>query len=129
MGDGEQSALTLRIYIQILLVVVLMAAGQFLFQSTARTVPPLRTISGLGALMSSSLFILALIVYAAATILWTGVLQQAPLSRAYPFTALSFVAVPIVAVMFRGEPASWRLLLGLFLFFVGLLLIAGDDAG
>ena len=52
-----------------------------------------------------------------------GVLQQVPLSRAYAFTALSFVIVPVASIVLFGEPATARLGFGLVLVIAGLVLI------
>ncbi len=108
--------------VQILAVTIMLAAGQLLFRRAAVGVPPLSTAGGLTALLTSPLFLLALALYGIATLLWVGVLQQVPLSRAYPFTALGFVVVPLCAVLFLGEPMDARLAAGLALIFAGLLL-------
>jgi multidrug transporter EmrE-like cation transporter len=114
---------TLFQYGQITVVIALMTIGQLLFHKSAVGAPPLSTIAGLTALISNPVFILALAVYGGATFLWVGVLQQVPLSRAYAFTALSFVIVPVVAILLYGEPATPRFAVGLGLVIAGLLLI------
>ena len=108
--------------LQVLAVTGMLAIGQLLFRRAAVGVPPLSTLGGVAALLSHPLFLLALALYGVATVLWVGVLQQVPLSRAYPFTALGFVVVPLCAVLFLGEPMDTRLGAGLALIFAGLML-------
>jgi drug/metabolite transporter (DMT)-like permease len=114
---------TLFQYVQILVVVSLIAIGQLLFQKSASGTPPLSTLVGMTSLITSPVFILALAIYGVATLLWVAVLQQVPLSRAYPFNALSFIFVPVAAIVFFGEVATLRLFVGLALVVVGLLVI------
>jgi drug/metabolite transporter (DMT)-like permease len=56
--------------------------------------------------------IAALIVYALATGLWVYVLKTVPLNLAYPFVGLAFVIVPLLGLMFLGEPLAVRHILG-----------------
>lgn len=115
--------MTLLQHIVILAVIALLAAGQLLFRKAAIAAPPLSSVSGLLALLSNPVFILALGIYGAATLLWVGVLQQVPLSRAYSFMALSFVIVPVASMLLFGEAITPRLIIGIVLVFAGLLLI------
>lgn len=108
---------------QILVVVVLMAAGQLLFRKTAVGSPPLSTWRGLSSLALNPAFLVALVMYGAATLLWVGVLQHVPLSRAYAFNALSFIIVPIASILVFGETVSVRFAIGLGLVVAGLVLI------
>jgi drug/metabolite transporter (DMT)-like permease len=109
---------------QTLLVVLMLSAGQVLFRRAALGVPPLGTVTGLLRLAGSPVFILALTLYGVATLLWVAVLQQVPLSRAYPFMALAFLLVPLSAMIFLGEPVNARLLAGSVLILAGLILAA-----
>jgi undecaprenyl phosphate-alpha-L-ara4N flippase subunit ArnE len=112
-------------YAQIVTVVTMIAAGQLLFQKSASDSPPLSTLAGMTSLMTNPVFILALVIYGVATLLWVAVLQQVPLSRAYPFNALSFILVPLAAIVFFGEAASVRLFIGLTLVVIGLIVVGG----
>jgi undecaprenyl phosphate-alpha-L-ara4N flippase subunit ArnE len=114
-------------YLQILGVVTLMTAGQLLFRKTAVSAPSLATLDGMTTLIANPLFLLALVMYGAATLLWVGVLQQVPLSRAYAFTALSFVIVPVASILMFGETATPRLGIGLGLVIAGLILIGARN--
>jgi drug/metabolite transporter (DMT)-like permease len=69
-------------------------------------------------------FIVALILYAALTVLWVWILGFTPLSRAYPFVALAFALTPALGIVVFGETASLRLAIGIALIVCGLCLIA-----
>ncbi len=115
--------MSLQQYAQILAVVALMTVGQLLFRKTAVGAPPLSTWDGLTSLAVNPFFILALATYGIATLLWVSVLQQVPLSRAYAFSALSFIIVPIASVLLLGEQATPRLGVGIGFVIIGLVLI------
>ncbi len=112
-------------YAQIFVVVAMIAAGQLLFQKSASDSPPLSTLAGMTSLITNPVFILALVIYGIATLLWVAVLQQVPLSRAYPFNALSFILVPVAGIVLLGEAATPRLFVGLALVVVGLVVVGG----
>jgi len=107
-------------------VVAILAAGQLLFRKAALSTPPLSTVDGLLRLIRNPVFLFALLLYGAATLLWVSVLQRVPLSRAYPFMALGFVVVPAAAMLSGGEPLSSRLVSGLALVIAGLLVIGWE---
>ena len=51
-------------------------------------------------------------LYAAMILLWLYILGRVPLSLAFPFFALCFFVVPLLAAQFLGEPLSWRTFVG-----------------
>ena len=114
-------------YAQIIVVVALMTGGQLLFRKTAVGSPPLSTWHGITSLMFNPFFLVALAIYGLATLLWVGVLQQVPLSRAYAFNALSFVVIPIASIVMFGESVTPRLGAGLLLVIAGLVLIGARN--
>jgi drug/metabolite transporter (DMT)-like permease len=73
-------------------------------------------------LFSTASFYAALILYGALTLLWIWLLSAVPLSRAYPFVALSFVFTPILAVIAFNESVTPSYILGLVLIIGGLIL-------
>ncbi len=117
--------MTIPQQLQAAAVVLMLAAGQILFRKAALAVPSMASWQGLRHLAINPLFLVALVIYGAATLLWVGVLQQVPLSRAYGFMALSFVIVPAAAVMLLGEAFSLRLGVGLALILAGLAVLGG----
>jgi drug/metabolite transporter (DMT)-like permease len=115
--------MTLFQYGQLIVVVAMLTVGQLLFRKAAVAAPPLTTLKGFFALGTSPLFFLALVIYGLTTLLWATVLQQIPLSRAYAFTALSFVFVPAAAVLVYGEKMTLQLAIGFCMVIAGLFLI------
>ncbi|MGE4239886.1 EamA family transporter [Ramlibacter sp.] len=93
----------------LVLTVAALSVGQMLFKLAAGGMRP-----G-GAwhewLLNKHLF-LALVVYAGATALWIALLRQVPLSVAYPFAALAFFFVPVLAYFGLGEPLRWQTFAG-----------------
>lgn len=102
-----------------------MAGGQLLFKMAAvrgsGASAPAERIAGI---LFNGYFVVALALYAALTVLWVWILSFTPLSRAYPFVALAFALTPALASLVFGEPASFRLILGVTLVLCGLYFIA-----
>jgi drug/metabolite transporter (DMT)-like permease len=59
-----------------------------------------------------------------ASVTWALALERTPISYAYPFMALSFVLVPMAAVMLFGESLSPLQMLGIAFVVVGVSLTA-----
>ena len=102
-----------------------MAGGQVLFKAAAMRG------AGAGSLteriagsLFNGYFIVALVLYAALTVLWVWILSFTPLARAYPFVALAFALTPALGILLFGETASLRLAIGIVLIVCGLYLIA-----
>ena len=102
-----------------------MAGGQLLFKVAAMrgagSNTPGERIAGL---LFNGYFAVALVLYAALTVLWVWILSFTPLSRAYPFVALAFALTPALGILVFGEPASFRLIIGIGLILCGLFFIA-----
>lgn len=60
----------------------------------------------------------------AASLCWMLALARLELSRAYPFTALTFVIVTFSAVLVFGEPLSVHKLVGMALIVAGLVVLS-----
>jgi len=56
--------------------------------------------------------IAALVIYGCATLAWVYILQQVPLSIAYPLFALSFLFVPLLSTIIFHEPFTPKMLAG-----------------
>lgn len=97
-----------------LCVVVLMAIGQVLFKVASRHLPdgPFTTLEALWKLSTNIYLVVGIVLYGLTTILWVSVLRDAPVSRAYPVTALTLLIVPIIGILLFKEPFSWRLVAG-----------------
>lgn len=62
----------------------------------------------------------ALAAYGASIVLWFFVLKSMPLKLAYPFAALAFVLVPVLANVFLGEALNIKWLAGSLLIMAGI---------
>jgi drug/metabolite transporter (DMT)-like permease len=100
----------------------LIATGNTLFKLVANSSPKISDATGLLSLLSSPLLWLAGALYFGTTIFWIFILQQVPLSRAYPFAALGFVLVPIFSYFIFGEGVSARLVAGTVFILIGVYL-------
>jgi len=105
-----------------LLCVLLIAVGQLLFKAAAGqwrvdgwTWSTLRS-------FLSPVTVLALFVYAIATLLWVYVLRTVPLALAYSLFSLAFVIVPLLAYAILGERLSANTLLGGAIIIVGVVI-------
>ena len=99
----------------------MIAVGQVLFKMTSEKL----TSSGFGfhSIFFEPLFILALVIYGSATLLWIYVLKSVPLAYAYSFMALTFVLVPLLAALWMGETVTMKYAAGAALIIVGLVVI------
>jgi drug/metabolite transporter (DMT)-like permease len=92
-------------------------AGQILFKMVAMRANEHQTYFDPSVIM---LLAVALAVYGSATLIWIRVLQTVPLAVAYMFMSLSFVFVPLMAVLVFREPVSTRFVIGAMMIVIGL---------
>lgn len=100
-----------------ILTVMALSAGQVLFKLASEDLK--LSVGGLLPSLLSIKLILALFIYGIATVMWLIVLKIAPLRIAYPFIAMAFIFVPILAYFILGEELRWSTFAG------ALLIIAG----
>ncbi|MEO8754594.1 MAG: EamA family transporter [Casimicrobiaceae bacterium] len=114
--------MTARSLLLTLICVVLIAAGQLLFKSAAGQwrIDGWSWATARGFL--SPVMLVALVVYAAATLLWVFVLRTVPLSAAYSLFSLAFLIVPVLAWIFLDEPISANTLVGGAVIAVGVII-------
>ncbi|MEL6507257.1 MAG: transporter [Pseudomonadota bacterium] len=113
-------SISLPVFALLLLTPMMIAVGQVLFKVTSQRL----LTGGQGSLLSllwQPTFILALAIYGSATLIWIFVLKTVPLGFAYSFMALTFIAVPVLATWFLGEPLTWRYALGTGMIMLGLV--------
>lgn len=99
----------------LLATIALLAVGQVLFKQAAAGLDlrdPLTLVTGWT--------LAALCIYAVATLAWMVVLSRVPLTVAFPFYGLTFIAVPLLAAIFLGEPLTARRVLGGAIILVGI---------
>lgn len=107
----------------ILITVTALAAGQVLFKLAAGSLS-----FGPGWQVTTLLeprLVVALVVYALATVLWLAVLRITPLKVAYPFVGLAFVLVPILGHFILGEAIGLNTFLGAGLILLGIWVSVG----
>lgn len=104
--------------------IALLAGGQVLFKRAANVIDFSRPTT----LLTPQL-IVALAVYAVATVLWLYVLGKVRLSVAFPFYGLSFVFVPLLAWWLLHEPIGWRTIAGSGLIIAGVVLASSGGRG
>ena len=116
--------MTTRWLLLTLLCVALIAAGQLLFKVAAAQwrVDGWSLATARGFL--SPAMLLALTLYALATVLWVLVLRAVPLSIAFPLYALVFLLVPLAAQVFLGEPLTLNTLIGGAIIVIGVVVAA-----
>lgn len=115
-------AMSLPVAAGLLLIPLLISAGQILFKLTSQRAGGLDA-AGLIGLARDPYLIAALIIYAFGTLAWVHVLKQVPLTVAYPFMALTFCAVPLLAWLLLGETLTARYALGAALIMTGLVVL------
>ncbi len=106
-------------FLFIIAVVIALSAGQVLFKLAAPTID--FTLRGALNNFTNTRLILALGIYVIATALWLVVLRSTPLRIAYPFAALAFFIVPVIAHFLLGESIGWNTFLGAALIAAGVL--------
>ncbi len=105
-------------YVQLIAFALLLACGQILFKKAALAVGDRPLLSGILNIWT----VTALLLYAAATLLWISILRTTPLSQAYPFAALGFVIVPLASVLLFHEVLDLRYVAGVVCIVAGILL-------
>lgn len=110
--------------LKLALFAVMVAVGQLMFKRVAQGVAG---VEGLPSLIQRILpdpwFLGAMCLYLLATLLWILALRDIALSRAYPFTALSYALVPVGAALLYGETLDLRYLIGLALVLAGIYVL------
>jgi undecaprenyl phosphate-alpha-L-ara4N flippase subunit ArnE len=111
--------MTLLQLVLILSTVFLLSVGQLLFKLASADII-LSYPEILRSLINFKLMI-ALVIYAIATLLWIITLKELPLRVAYSFVGMAFFVVPILAHFVLGETLSWNTFAGAGIIAVGVL--------
>jgi transporter family protein len=83
---------------------------------------PLARLSRYGVLM----LVLSGVATGLSWLCYYRALQMAPASRVAPVDKLSVALVIVLAVLFLGEPLTWKVILGGLLVVAGVLVLAGN---
>ncbi len=78
-------------------------------------------------ILRSPLVLLGLVMYGVGALSWVVVLSRMDLSYAYPFLALNFVLVALIAQLLLGESVTLVRWLGIAVICAGILLVAGSS--
>lgn len=100
--------------------VLAIAMGQVLFKKLAMLFSMTKTV---WSLQFVGIGMVAIVIYLGASIGWIWLLQYQPLSRVYPYLALSFVIVPIASAFFFGDILNLQYFAGVVLIVAGMMLI------
>ena len=111
--------------IPLLAIPLLISMGQVLFKQASQSSGFIAS-SPVASALTNPYLLFALIVYFLATLWWVVVLRTVPLSRAYPFMALSFFYVPLLAMLLFKESLGWRAWVGIACIIAGIA-IAGSS--
>lgn len=111
--------MTFRQLLLTVLTVLLLSIGQVLFKYASGKIN-IESKGLFAGLLLNPAFIIAIAVYAVATISWLFVLKAIPLKVAYPFAALAFVLVPIFASIFLGETLRFTTFAGAIVIIIGV---------
>lgn len=112
-----------------ILTAALIAGGQILFKAGADKLEHSQGQGFILGVITSPTIIFACAIYALSIFLWIWVLKHAPLSKAYPFTALAYVLTPLLGAYFFKEQLSQSYIVGLLLLLAGLFVISLGDSG
>lgn len=102
------------------------ATGQVLMRAGMASLGALGLVDAVLAGLLQPLVLLGIASYAFSSLLWLVALSRVPLSTAYPFGALSYVIVVVVALL-TGETISVLRWLGVALIVGGIWLVGGAD--
>jgi len=111
--------MTLKQSLYAFFTVLTLSIGQILFKQASAKL----NIIEYGLLRSTlcnTHLVAAIFIYGVATFAWLLVIKDIPLSIAYPFAALAFVIVPVLAHFFLDESLSINSLVGAALIVIGV---------
>ena len=111
--------MTIKHWIMLLTYPVAVSIGQVMFKAAALRLPA----EGIGLrALGSPMLIGAYVLWAGLSLFWLLIIRDVPLTRAYPFVALSFLFTPLLAWIAFGEGPDLRYALGIALIAVGVVL-------
>lgn len=104
-------------------VALMLGGGQLLFKLAADRLVTGQGIGQLAASFATLPMFGALTLYGLTTVLWVYLLHGLALSRAYPFIALAFAIVPLLAWLLLDEALGPQYWIGLAIVLAGLYVI------
>ena len=112
--------MTLKGFLLLLATVSCTVTGQVLMKRGVNSlaVLNLKNVMGQPAILVGS------ICYISGFVIWLNVLKILPLSIAYPFSSISYVAIIFVSALFLGEALNTYKLIGMLCICVGVFFIS-----
>lgn len=110
----------------ILITVCLLSAGQILFKLASDSI--VLTVAGFLPSLFNLKFLIAIILYAIATVFWVLALKGASIVLVYPFAALSYFIVPFFSHFILGESVSWNTYIGASIIFFGVIVSVSGNS-
>jgi multidrug transporter EmrE-like cation transporter len=110
----------------ILAFIVMMTTGQLLFKATSSSMPESSyQLMGAWKILLDWRFMLAIVLYGTATLLWLRILKDVPLSTAYPLVmGTTITATTILSIILFRENLSAAKLIGTGLVVVAVALLS-----
>ncbi len=116
------AAYSLPLLAGLVLTPLLISIGQILFKLTSERTGG-ADLGGIAGMVTDPYLIAAIAIYGFGTVVWIYVLKAVPLTVAYPFMALTFCAVPLLAWGLLGEALTLKYGVGAALIVAGLLVV------
>jgi drug/metabolite transporter (DMT)-like permease len=118
----------LRVVLGLVAAVILDTVLQIFWKTAAVQLPSdAEAVMSVLAIFREPLFLLVICIMMVQLINWMGVLAHADLSFAQPFTALSYVSVGAISVIFMNEPIDSLQVLGIACVLAGVYFISQTD--
>jgi drug/metabolite transporter (DMT)-like permease len=121
--------MTIKLASIAVLTAVFMSIGQLLFKLGANGVNGTSFTRFLPGVATSPAIIAACVLYVLTTVIWVWVLKHAPLSLAYPFTALSYVITPILSYLLFNEKLNLQFAMGSLVLMLGIIICTLSESG
>jgi uncharacterized membrane protein len=102
----------------------LMALGQIFFKKAAIFYTNYEGSNFIMKYVSNPWFVVAVIIFGLATIVWVIALSKANLVSLYPITSLAYVIVPVASYFLFSEKLSAVNMLGIVFIIIGVILIS-----
>ncbi|MFH2114706.1 MAG: EamA family transporter [Spirochaetota bacterium] len=112
--------MTLKGFLLLLATVSCTVTGQVLMKSGVNSL----TVLSLKKILGQPTIIIGGICYISGFVIWLNVLKILPLSIAYPFSSISYVAVIFTSALFLGEALSMYKLIGMLCICIGVFFIS-----
>ena len=122
LNTNRKTLMTAFQYLLAIIFGISLASGQILFKIAATQSSPAGEQLTVVRTLVTWPMLLALVIYGLSVVLYTYLLQQVPLSRAYMFSLAASTIVPILAVYLFDEPFNLRYLFGALLVLAGVII-------